>query len=523
MRFAKEERVCMKRWILYTAVLAAVAVAGCDYGESNGDDGAGDGDADRYLGEYFVRINNGVETAAPSAYTLTVAVSPAGGGSVSHPSLQSYPANKQITVTATPFAGYTFAGWSGAPLGADIYKLSVTFNINSDLALVANFQPVSVQSGSCALTVNAGNGGTVTPSGMSVLDSGSQVTVTAAANADYIFAGWTGAPQGVNAANESITFNIKENTVLTANFRPQIEGAIVPGATLIGKLNYLDKRAESHNTYIVEVNADETIAPYMFQYTGAINITVLLIGNGVNRTIKLSSHGRMFTVRNDVTLILGNNVTLQGHSGNSGELVYINGGTFKMNSGSAISGNGETGVNMYSGTFEMTGGSISGNKTSANGGGVYMYGGVFNMSGGTISGNTASNGGGVYVSSGTFTMTGGSILGNKADKSGGGVYDYSTFVMHGGAISGNTAAEFGGGVYVSGYSVFKKIGGGTVTGYNSDRSNGNVVKDYSGEVARCGHAVYAYNYSASRRKETTAGPEVDLSVSGSTFEGGWDQ
>jgi uncharacterized repeat protein (TIGR02543 family) len=438
----------MKRRILCAVVFAAIAIMGCDYGEPNGDGSAGEGDADRYLSEYYGRINGGGAAVAPSAYTLTADVSPIGGGSVSHPSQQSYPANAPVTVTATPYAGYTFTGWSGAPVGVDISGLSITFNINGNLALVANFQPIVVQSGFYALTVNAGNGGTVVPSGTSIHDSGAAIIVTATANPDHIFTGWTGAPQGVNAANESITFNINDNTVLTANFRPQIEGAVVPGTTLSGKLNYLDRSAESHKTYIVEVNGDETIAPYTFQYTGAINITVLLVGNGVNRTVKLSSHGRMFTVRNDVTLILGNNITLQGHSGNTGSMVYIYGGMFRMNSGSTITGNGETGVNLYSGTFEMAGGVISGNKTSTNGGGVY----------------------------------------------------------------------------VSSYNTFTKTGG-TITGYSSDQSNGNVVQDYSGVIARRGHAVYAYYYndSNSKRKETTAGPELNLSVSGSTFGGVWDQ
>jgi hypothetical protein len=510
----------MKRRILHIAVIAAIAIMGCDYGEPNGDNGAGD--SDRYLSEYYGRLNGGGTTVAQSTCTLTVTVSPADGGFASPAGRQSYPVNTPVTVTAAQYPGYTFAGWSGAPSGVNASNSSITFDIACNLELVATFQKISVPPGTYTLTVNAGNGGTATPSGTSVHDSGSQITVKATANADCIFTGWTGAPQGVNATSDIITFNINSNTVLTANFRPQIEGIYAQGVTLAGKLNWLDRTADSHNTYIVEVKADETIAPRTFEYKDAINVTVALMGDGVNRTIKLSSNGRMFTVRSGVTLILGNNITLQGHKDNTGPMVYVNGGTFKMNNGSTVTGNGETGVNVYSGTFEMSGGAISGNNTSTNGGGVYMSGSAFTMSGGTISGNTASNGGGVYVSSGTFTTTGGSILGNKANKSGGGVYDYSTFIMRDGIISANTATEYGGGVYVSSYNTFTKTGG-TITGYVDDQSNGNVVKDYAGALSRCGHAVYAYNYSNSKRKETTAGPEVILSVSGSTFDGVWDQ
>ena len=55
-------------------------------------------------------------------------------------------------------------------------------------------------------------------------------------------------------------------------------------------------------------------------------------------------------------------------------------------------------------------------------GGVYVESGTFNLYGGSITGNTATNngGGGVYVSNGIgsigkFTMSGGEISGNTAD------------------------------------------------------------------------------------------------------------
>jgi hypothetical protein len=66
---------------------------------------------------------------------------------------------------------------------------------------------------------------------------------------------------------------------------------------------------------------------------------------------------------------------------------------------------------------------------------------------------------------------------------------------------------------------------GTITGYASDRVNGNVVKNSSGTVqSNSGHAVYVS--SGSKRRETTAGPGVDLSFDyndGSpTWSGGWE-
>jgi len=92
-----------------------------------------------------------------------------------------------------------------------------------------------------------------------------------------------------------------------------IKGTAVPGGSLAEKLDWLDRSADSHNTYIVEVNANESIAPHTLEYAGAINITIYLKGDAKNRTVRLSTDGTMFTVRTNVTFILENNITLQGN------------------------------------------------------------------------------------------------------------------------------------------------------------------------------------------------------------------
>lgn len=103
-------------------------------------------------------------------------------------------------------------------------------------------------------------------------------------------------------------------------------------------------------------------------------------------------------------------------------------------------------VYIYSGTFNMYGGTLSGTSVSR---GVYMdpmspSSNTFNMYGGTISRfSVGFSGAGVYAS-GTFNMYDGSITGNSnTDTSGiaGGVFVYSdgTFNMSGGSITGNTA------------------------------------------------------------------------------------
>jgi TolB-like protein len=56
---------------------------------------------------------------------------------------------------------------------------------------------------------------------------------------------------------------------------PPIQGTMVPGESLAEKLEWLKKSADSHNTYSLEMNADESIAPHTFRYEGAINITIV--------------------------------------------------------------------------------------------------------------------------------------------------------------------------------------------------------------------------------------------------------
>ena len=123
---------------------------------------------------------------------------------------------------------------------------------------------------------------------------------------------------------------------------------------------------------------------------------------------------------------------------------------------------------------------LNGHKITAADGmdAIYMTGGSITLTDckgvGTITHASSKTGRGVYVSSGTFNMYGGSITGNKAQDAqgrGGGVYVYSgsgTFNMSGGSITGNNAyksdyiSTFGGGVCV-GSGIFTVSGEVTVT------------------------------------------------------------
>ena len=142
----------------------------------------------------------------------------------------------------------------------------------------------------------------------------------------------------------------------------------------------------------------------------------------------------------------------------------------------------------YGGIFNMYGGTISKNSAT-NGGGLFMcnnVGNIFRMYGGSITGNTATGmGGGVYSAGGTITMTGGNIEQNRASQ-GGGMYESGGssvfFTMSGGSITGNTATGKGGGVYVSKGGNFKISGSVEITGNTKDSNETNNVELAAGKT-----------------------------------------
>ena len=232
------------------------------------------------------------------------------------------------------------------------------------------------------------------------------------------------------------------------------------GGTLQSGNYYLAGDVTLSTDITIADNATVTLCLNGYKLTGTCTSSVITFNEGVDFTLEDCSAdasapagtgvimgGIGFSV--DGEMILGGGVYISGNS------------TFNM-TGGTISGNTADnggGVCMWGGgTFTMTGGTITGNKAATDGGGVYVDLGIFTMEGGTISGNTAQSGdgGGVLVNNGTFTMNNGTISDNTAQSGdGGGAYFYgdNTFEMNGGTISGNTATN-GGGMYIRGINDF---------------------------------------------------------------------
>ena len=319
-----------------------------------------------------------------------------------------------------------------------------------------------------AIDINPSGGGSVSRSpNQTKYPLGTIATLTAVADLGYEFTGWSGASE---STEETITITVDGHSKLTANFE-QIPIDINNSEEWKNTMDIINSNG-SYKKYTIKVLRDIEVSG---MYIMATRVTVNLEGSA---TIALSDNinGYIFFIRSGQTVIL-NDATLKGHDNNSMALVYIDGGT-----------------------FDMRGGTISGNAASGSGGGVHVIRGTFIMSEGRIYGNTASEGGGVYIVDGTFTMTDG-------------------------AIWGNTAGSYGGGVYVSGRSVFSKTGG-VINGYDGDSENGNVVTNGKAAISSRGHAVYAVSLSKNniKRKETSAVLDMNLRYDGATGEssGAWD-
>lgn len=302
---------------------------------------------------------------------------------------------------------------------------------------------------------------------------------------------------------------------------------------------------EAGNYYLlndveVEYNGSSTLYsdPYVWQPVNGVKLCL----NGHSIIGKNNNARSMIEVNSGVTFDLTDCKTTGTvtHGENywgeqaTGRAVDIGHGSYSTTAtfnlwGGSITGNfcndSAGGVAITSGTFNMYGGKITDNtaglkKENGNGagGGVYVdMRGTFNLYRGEISENTAvlQGGGGVYVyNTGKFTMHDGLITRNtvtllgestssySADYGGGGVLNKGTFIMENGTISDNTVIPFsddgtqgGGGVYNTGTFTMEN---GTIT--RNKALNYKDRTDGLGDADACGNGGGLYNASGATAK-----------------------
>jgi hypothetical protein len=186
-------------------------------------------------------------SAAFAVETLTVATSGAGSGTVTGSGIScgsicssSFDQGTQVTLTATPAAGSVFAGWSG---GGCSGAGPCVVTVSSDTSVAATFSQAPPAKHALSVNKSGGGSGTVTGTGIScgstcssLFDQGTQVTLTAAAAAGSVFAGWSG---GGCSGTGSCLVTVNGDTTVTAIFNavpapsctvPKVTGRVLAAA-----------------------------------------------------------------------------------------------------------------------------------------------------------------------------------------------------------------------------------------------------------------------------------------------------
>jgi hypothetical protein len=247
------------------------------------------------------------------------------------------------------------------------------------------------------------------------------------------FTGWNTNAGGTGTSYaEGATYTVNANSSFYAQWNA---APVVPqGSTLAEKLAWIAGRADDGVVYDIEISADEYVDQTIVSTNGK-NVTLIMRSASTQdiKTIQIYSTGTLFTINNNITVKL-RDINLKGRSANNAPLVKVSaGGILSIESG----------------------GVISDNKTTANGGGIIISGGAVILDGGKIINNSAANdGGGAYLETGgKLTIKSGEISGNHADRGGGGALAEGVncqITMNGGIVKNNNA-NFGGAFALYGY------------------------------------------------------------------------
>ena len=194
-------------------------------------------------------INGSVIIGNPTVtYDITLSANPADGGSVN--GAGTYNAGEEVTVTATPFDGYSFVNWTedGTAVSADA---AYTFTVTSDRYLVANFEENIVYY-TVTLSANPADGGSV--NGAGTYEEGTSVTVTATPAEGYSFVNWTEDGTAVSA-DAAYTFTISGNRTLVANFN-----VVIPTVNILSIGDYSAISGAETTISVNLNNSDDVVA-----------------------------------------------------------------------------------------------------------------------------------------------------------------------------------------------------------------------------------------------------------------------
>jgi uncharacterized repeat protein (TIGR02543 family) len=152
-------------------------------------------------------------TATFTQDEFSLTVDTVGDGSVDiDPEKSAYNYNEVVTLTADPDPGWTFAGWSGDETSSD-NPLDVT--ILGDTTITATF----TQDEYSLIVDTVGDGSVDVDPDQTTYVYGEVVTLTAVADDDWFFAGWSG---DVTSSDNPLVHTIQADTNITATFTQDV-------------------------------------------------------------------------------------------------------------------------------------------------------------------------------------------------------------------------------------------------------------------------------------------------------------
>jgi hypothetical protein len=386
---------------------------------------------------------------ATPQYTLTLSAQ--GSGTVTPDNTNSlHPANVNITVTAAPSTGWYFANWSGDASGT-INPLIVT--MTSNLVITGNF--LAYPTYALTLTTNGQGFITLDPTG-GLYYSNETVTATATPATGWVFAGWSGATNGManpaslvidtntslmstfaelpafdaqpisvtNVTGSTVTFSAHSVGTAPVAYEWFFSGGSLTNATN-PTLSLTNATAlQGGNYWVVATNAYGSATSDLASLTitkpsGPTNVVSspneasLLAAIAMGGWVGLEFNGAI-TLTNTITIT--NNVVLDGSGfapiisgGNAVQLFYVTNGTSLTLSN----------LTLANGSCLLT--SIA-SGINADAGAIYNHGGTVTLVGCTVTNNTAQAlvyggvacGGAIFNNNGTLVLYADTIISNSA-------------------------------------------------------------------------------------------------------------
>ncbi|MDZ7682610.1 MAG: InlB B-repeat-containing protein [Fodinibius sp.] len=147
--------------------------------------------------------------------------------------------------------GWNFSGWSGDLQSGDN---PLSFTIDSDTELTANFSEAEPSEYSLSVSAYPSRGGSVNPAD-STYEEGATATVEADPNEGWTFTGWTG---DVESTENPLDVRMNSDKTLTANFeQKEYELAVTADPSDGGSVEPADGTYKHGEEVTIEATASE--------------------------------------------------------------------------------------------------------------------------------------------------------------------------------------------------------------------------------------------------------------------------